>query len=135
MTSLIRTLFVGRQGSAFPFHISSASLEELNFFFSISQVARKLPLHDNHGEARYVLSNNRERLICSLTLSVEDITHIIRSISQGSSKEQQDVINHYYAPSASLSHPLCRVPSFQGVRVPMISDVDSRMLVLAVHRW
>ncbi|KAK1759437.1 hypothetical protein QBC47DRAFT_371941 [Echria macrotheca] len=66
---------------------------------------------------------------------VKDIRGVIRSLCQGSPEEQQHAIAKYFVPSASFVHPFCRVPSFEGVRVPAIGNVDSRMLILNVYKW
>lgn len=69
------------------------------------------------------------------THKVKDIRGVIRSLCQGTPEEQHDAMNRYYVPSASFVHPFCRVPSFQGLRVPLIGEVDSRMLVLGIYKW
>ncbi|KAK0636943.1 hypothetical protein B0T17DRAFT_520324 [Bombardia bombarda] len=66
---------------------------------------------------------------------VKDVRGVIRALCQGTPEEQRDAVNRYYLPSASFVHPFCRVPSFEGVKVPLVGELDSRMLLLAVYRW
>ncbi|KAL1839051.1 hypothetical protein VTJ49DRAFT_1915 [Mycothermus thermophilus] len=64
-----------------------------------------------------------------------EIESVIRALTQGSPSEQRNAIYHYYAPGAAFEHPFCRVPSFKGVYVPGIGDVDSRAFITAIYRW
>ncbi|KAL2267659.1 hypothetical protein VTJ83DRAFT_4936 [Remersonia thermophila] len=64
-----------------------------------------------------------------------EIESVVRSLTQGSPDEQRNAIYRYYAPGAAFEHPFCRVPSFKGVHVPGIGNVDSRALIAAIYRW
>ncbi|KAK0722253.1 hypothetical protein B0T26DRAFT_627241, partial [Lasiosphaeria miniovina] len=66
---------------------------------------------------------------------VKDVRRVIHALTQGTPDEQQEALYRYYAPSASFVHPFCRVPSFQGVRVPGYGQLDSRTLILSVLKW
>ncbi|KAM7218566.1 hypothetical protein V8F06_006030 [Rhypophila decipiens] len=67
---------------------------------------------------------------------VRDVRNVIRALCQGSPQEQSDAVNRYFVPSASFVHPFCRVPSFEGLELPIIgAKLDSRTLVLAIFKW
>ncbi|KAK0627201.1 hypothetical protein B0T14DRAFT_403514, partial [Immersiella caudata] len=66
---------------------------------------------------------------------VRDIRGVIRSLAQGTPAEQQETINRYFLPSASFTHPFVRVPSFANKTVPLLGEVNSRMLILAIYKW
>ncbi|KAK3318497.1 hypothetical protein B0H66DRAFT_622506 [Apodospora peruviana] len=66
---------------------------------------------------------------------VKDVRHVIRALCQGTPEEQRDAVNRHFLPSASFVHPFCCVPSFEGVQLPFIGKVNSRMLVLAIFKW
>jgi len=42
----------------------------------------------------------------------QDITAVIKSLTQGSREEQEKTLNTYFLPNAYFIHPFCRVPSF-----------------------
>ncbi|KAK3688501.1 hypothetical protein B0T22DRAFT_440039 [Podospora appendiculata] len=66
---------------------------------------------------------------------VKDIRGVVRALCQGTPEEQQEAVAKYFVPSAEFVHPFCRVPPFEGVRVPLVGEVNSRMLVLAIFKW
>ncbi|KAB5532753.1 hypothetical protein GE09DRAFT_1291928 [Coniochaeta sp. 2T2.1] len=66
---------------------------------------------------------------------VKQIEGVIRSLTQGSPNEQSAALNRYYVPNAEFIHPFCRVPPFSNVSLPLIGEVQSRQLVLAIYRW
>lgn len=68
-------------------------------------------------------------------LPVKEIEGVVRSLTQGSPKEQAAAVNRYFAPNAEFVHPFCRVPPFQNFSVPLLGQLNSRQLVLAVLRW
>jgi hypothetical protein len=66
---------------------------------------------------------------------VKEVRNVIRSLTQGTPDEQQDAVYRYFSPGASFVHPFCRVPSFVGVKVPGVGELDSRALILAILKW
>jgi hypothetical protein len=60
---------------------------------------------------------------------------VVKTLTQGPPDEQREAIYRYYAPGATFEHPFCRVPSFKGVQVPVLGELDSRMLIAAIYRW
>ncbi|KAK4450090.1 hypothetical protein QBC34DRAFT_403767 [Podospora aff. communis PSN243] len=66
---------------------------------------------------------------------VRDIRGVIQSIYQGTPSEQQETINRYFLPTASFTHPFVRVPSFPEKTVPLLGQVNSRGLILAIYKW
>ncbi|KAK4235320.1 hypothetical protein C8A03DRAFT_36842 [Achaetomium macrosporum] len=63
-----------------------------------------------------------------------DIKRVVRTLTQGDPDEQLETIYRYYAPGATFEHPFCRVPSFKNVHVPVLGELDSRMLIAAIYR-
>jgi len=66
---------------------------------------------------------------------VKQIEGVIRSLTQGSPNEQAAALNRYFIPNAEFQHPFCRVPPFANVSLPLVGEVNSRQLVLAIFRW
>ncbi|KAI0509350.1 hypothetical protein F5B22DRAFT_617821 [Xylaria bambusicola] len=69
-----------------------------------------------------------------------EIAGVIRSLTQGTRKEQQKVLDDYFLPDAFFVHPFCRVPSFgsKQVRVPLTNfqlTINSRLLILLIYQW
>ncbi|KAK3307018.1 uncharacterized protein B0T15DRAFT_528949 [Chaetomium strumarium] len=64
-----------------------------------------------------------------------DIKRVVKTLTQGPPDEQLEAIYRYYAPGATFEHPFCRVPSFKNVHVPVLGELDSRMLIAAIYRW
>ncbi|KAI0553463.1 hypothetical protein F4679DRAFT_472840 [Xylaria curta] len=70
----------------------------------------------------------------------KEISDVIRSLTQGTRKEQENTLNRYFLPDAYFVHPFCRVPSFKSrqIRVPFGSTewtINSRLLVLLIYKW
>lgn len=70
----------------------------------------------------------------------EEISGVIRALTQGTRDEQEQALNNYFLPDAYFVHPFCRVPSFQSTQIRMpISGIErtinSRLLVLLIYRW
>lgn len=59
----------------------------------------------------------------------------MRTCTQGSPNEQAAAVKRYFVRAAEFVHPFCRVPPFQDVSVPLVGEVNSRQLVLAIYRW
>ncbi|KFA48327.1 hypothetical protein S40293_04451 [Stachybotrys chartarum IBT 40293] len=66
---------------------------------------------------------------------VKEIAGIVTALTTGSPEEQATALNTYYLPDASFTHPFCRVPSFPTRALPIVGDVDSRLLILAIYKW
>lgn len=56
---------------------------------------------------------------------VEEITGVVKQLTQGSPDQQTEAINAYFTPNASFTHPFCRTGSFEG----------SRNLIHAIFKW
>ncbi|KAI0432543.1 hypothetical protein F5Y09DRAFT_140661 [Xylaria sp. FL1042] len=70
----------------------------------------------------------------------QEISSVIRSLTQGTRKEQEETLSNYFLPDAYFVHPFCRVPSFESreVRVPFTNirwTVNSRLLVQLIYQW
>jgi hypothetical protein len=65
----------------------------------------------------------------------KQIVHVIHLLAEGSPAEQQHALNTYFLSDASFTHPLCRVPSFAGVALPVVGEVDSRWVIWMIYRW
>ncbi|KAJ2971158.1 hypothetical protein NQ176_g7834 [Zarea fungicola] len=65
----------------------------------------------------------------------DDIEGVIKTLCQGSAREQDEALNKYFLPDASFIHPLCHVPRFRGVALPFFGSVDSLWLVQCIYRW
>ncbi|KAK3943890.1 hypothetical protein QBC46DRAFT_376536 [Diplogelasinospora grovesii] len=67
---------------------------------------------------------------------VKEIEGVVRALTQGNPREQQEAVSKYFLPGAEFVHPFCRVPGFEKIKVPGLGwEVNSRMLVLAVFKW
>ncbi|KAI9851609.1 MAG: hypothetical protein M1838_003203 [Thelocarpon superellum] len=56
---------------------------------------------------------------------VEEIGHVIRSLTQTPPHIQRYTINRYFTPNASFTHPFCRTGSFE----------NSRWVIGMIYRW
>lgn len=56
---------------------------------------------------------------------VQEISGVVHKLTQGSPSEQEQIIDTYFTPNASFTHPLCRTGSWEG----------SRNLIHAIYRW
>ncbi|KAI0529869.1 hypothetical protein GGR58DRAFT_281477 [Xylaria digitata] len=70
----------------------------------------------------------------------EDISGVIRSLTQGTRREQEKALNDYFLPDACFVHPFCRVPSFgtRVVRLPFTNTqwtINSRSLIHLIYQW
>ncbi|KXJ92231.1 hypothetical protein Micbo1qcDRAFT_233521 [Microdochium bolleyi] len=83
----------------------------------------------------------------------QEIETVIRSLTQGTSKDQETALHTYFLPNAYFIHPFCRVPSFAfgGVNSDTLSQgqhdvtspdpankrwpLNSRLLVQMVYLW
>lgn len=78
--------------------------------------------------------HNLRATVLTRTL-VKEIAGIVTALTTGSPEEQTAALNTYYLPDASFTHPFCRVPSFATRALPIVGDVDSRLLILAIYKW
>jgi len=63
------------------------------------------------------------------------IAGVIHLLTEGSPAEQKDALDTYYLPDATFIHPLCRVPSFSHVSLPLIGEINSRWVIWMIYRW
>lgn len=66
---------------------------------------------------------------------VKDVRGVIKTLCQGSPREQKDALNRYFTPSASFVHPFCRVPHFDKIYIPGYGFLNSRELIQYVYKW
>ncbi|CCC06863.1 unnamed protein product [Sordaria macrospora k-hell] len=66
---------------------------------------------------------------------VKDVRGVIRTLCQGSPKEQEDTLNRYFTPSASFVHPFCRVPHFDKIYIPGYGFLNSREFIQYIYKW
>lgn len=68
-----------------------------------------------------------------------DIEGVIKSLTEGTRKEQRNAVNEYFLPDAFFVHPFCRVPSFSYKRyIPYINvqlKITSRLFILLIYQW
>ncbi|KAK4165869.1 hypothetical protein QBC43DRAFT_22993 [Cladorrhinum sp. PSN259] len=62
----------------------------------------------------------------------KEIKPIIKTLISGSPQEQSITLQKYFLPSASFTHPFCRVPSFESNN---FASLDSRTLILQILKW
>lgn len=66
----------------------------------------------------------------------KQIPHVIHLLTEGSPEEQKTALETYFLPTASFTHPLCRVPSFAARRIPLLdASIDSRWVIGMIYRW
>jgi hypothetical protein len=63
------------------------------------------------------------------------IPSIIHALTQGTPLAQQSTLQTYFHPSASFTHPLCRVPSFSHIALPFVGEINSRWVIGMIYRW
>ncbi|TGO32951.1 hypothetical protein BHYA_0277g00110 [Botrytis hyacinthi] len=63
------------------------------------------------------------------------ITSLVHTLCSGAPSAQQKALQQYFTPDASFSHPLCSVPSFSSVRLPVVGEVNSRWVLGCVYKW
>ncbi|KAJ5052209.1 uncharacterized protein L3040_001968 [Drepanopeziza brunnea f. sp. 'multigermtubi'] len=63
------------------------------------------------------------------------ISHVIHLLTEGSPADQKKALHAYFLPDASFTHPLCRVPSFSHLNVPLLGEVNSRWVIWMIYRW
>ena len=56
---------------------------------------------------------------------IQDIESVVRALTQGSPKEQEEAVNKYCTNDFAFTHPFCRTGSFQG----------SRKVYQSILRW
>src|SRR5277367_4692972 len=66
---------------------------------------------------------------------VEEIPHIIHTLTEGSPLEQKTALEKYFQPNASFEHPFCRVPNFSRFSMPLIGVINSRWVIWMIYRW
>lgn len=66
---------------------------------------------------------------------VKEIPQVISALTKGSPHQQKLALETYFTPSTAFTHPLCRVPSFDTISIPLIGDVNSRWVLWLVYRW
>ncbi|KAI7817184.1 hypothetical protein BC939DRAFT_466734 [Gamsiella multidivaricata] len=66
---------------------------------------------------------------------VQEISSVIKGLTQGSPAEQKHVLETYFTTDAAFQHPFCHVPSFSNVSVPLVGVVDSRWVIWMIYRW
>ncbi|KAI9642296.1 hypothetical protein NHQ30_009098 [Ciborinia camelliae] len=63
------------------------------------------------------------------------IAPIIHILCSGSPSAQREALETYFVPDASFSHPLCSVPSFSSIKIPVFGEINSRWVLWCVYRW
>ncbi|KAN0105071.1 hypothetical protein V8E51_010816 [Hyaloscypha variabilis] len=63
------------------------------------------------------------------------ISHVIHLLTEGSPADQKDALDAYFLPDASFTHPLCRVPSFSHISLPLFGEINSRWVIWMIYRW
>ncbi|KAF7959357.1 hypothetical protein EAE96_000977 [Botrytis aclada] len=63
------------------------------------------------------------------------IAAIIHTLCSGAPSAQQEALEEYFTPDASFSHPLCSVPSFSSVQLPVLGEANSRWVLGCVYKW
>ncbi|KAI6244972.1 hypothetical protein HI914_07220 [Erysiphe necator] len=66
---------------------------------------------------------------------VRQTPNIIRLLTEGSPTQQQEAIQSYFLQDASFVHPLCRVPSFSHMCIPLLGNINSRWVISAIYRY
>jgi hypothetical protein len=72
------------------------------------------------------------KLLCVLE---RQIPHIIHLLTEGSPADQRDALHAYFLPDAAFIHPLCRVPTFSNISLPLIGGINSRWVIWMIYRW
>jgi hypothetical protein len=74
-------------------------------------------------------------ILADFKLPERQISHVIHLLTEGSPAEQKDALDAYFLPDASFIHPLCRVPSFSHISLPLIGEINSRWVIWMIYRW
>ncbi|SZF00718.1 unnamed protein product [Blumeria hordei] len=64
-----------------------------------------------------------------------EIAHVILQLTEGAPRDQELALQRYFLPDAGLIHPLCRVPRFRDLPLPLLGLVDSRWVIGMIYRW
>lgn len=67
-------------------------------------------------------------------MTATDIHGVIRDLTQGTIKKQEDTVNDFFVEDAAFVHPFVQVPRF-SLSIPVLGTVNSRMVILAIYRW
>jgi len=70
-----------------------------------------------------------------MTILGKQITKVIIDLTEESPAKQRDVLETYFLPDASFTHPFCRVPRFSRISMPCIGTFDSRWVIWMIYRW
>jgi len=62
-------------------------------------------------------------------------SNVIHLLTEGSPAEQKDALETYFLPDATFVHPLCRVPSFSHISLPLLGEINSRWAIWMIYRW
>ncbi|KAI0387685.1 hypothetical protein F5Y04DRAFT_9715 [Hypomontagnella monticulosa] len=66
----------------------------------------------------------------------DQISHVIRGLTQDSRQDQFDTLEEYFLPDAYFVHPFCRVPSFNNYTIPFTDwTINSRQFVFFIYQW
>lgn len=71
----------------------------------------------------------------NILLTERQIPTVIHHLTTGTPTDQKSALDTYFLPDASFYHPLCRVPSFSHVKLPLVGQIDSRWVIWMVYRW
>ncbi|KAH6673535.1 hypothetical protein B0J14DRAFT_590959 [Halenospora varia] len=63
------------------------------------------------------------------------ISNVIHLLTEGSPAEQRNTLEAYFLPDSTFTHPLCRVPSFSHVSLPVLGEINSRWVIWMIYRW
>lgn len=64
-----------------------------------------------------------------------EIAGVIHQLTEGSPSEAKDALDTYFVEDASFTHPLCRVPKFSSVSLPVLGEINSRWVIWMIYRW
>jgi len=62
-------------------------------------------------------------------------SNVIHLLTEGTPAEQKEALETYFLPDATFVHPLCRVPSFSHISLPLLGEVNSRWAIWMIYRW
>ncbi|KAJ3496212.1 hypothetical protein NLG97_g2823 [Lecanicillium saksenae] len=64
-----------------------------------------------------------------------DIEGVIKTLCEGSAREQDEALQKYFLPDAGFIHPICWVPRFSNIAVPFFGSISSLWIVQCIYRW
>jgi len=64
-----------------------------------------------------------------------EISGVIHQLTQGLPDEQKEAIETYFLEDASFIHPLCRVPAFAPITLPVFGKITSRWFIWMIFRF